>query len=171
MLDLSGQQVRIRRMDAGNRQVDFSDNDGAVTSRVAFACIEQIVICFTLGTRIATIRGEVLVERLWIGDRVLTRDNGPQDLRWIGCRRLGRHSLQAAPKFEPVLIRRGALGANLPEQDMMVSPNHRMPFNTDLTALLFEEREVLVAAKHLVDLPDVERMRPDAMTLRFAKFG
>ena len=34
---------------------------------------------------------------------------------------------------------------------MMVSPNHRVLVTGDRTQLFFEEREVLVAAKHLTD--------------------
>lgn len=56
-----------------------------------------------------------------------------------------------APHLKPVLIRAGSLGEGLPERDMLVSPNHRMLVSNDKTALYFEENEVLVAAKHLVD--------------------
>merc|ERR1711916_245042 len=61
----------------------------------------------------------------------------------------------AKGKLRPVLIRKGALGNGLPERDMIVSPNHRMLVASDKAAIYFEEREVLVAAKHLVDLPGV----------------
>ena len=39
---------------------------------------------------------------------------------------------------------------------MMVSPNHRVLVANDKTALYFEEREVLVAAKHLTGLEGVD---------------
>ena len=64
--------------------------------------------------------------------------------------------LQAAAHLRPVLIQKGALGNDLPERDMMVSPNHRVLIANDKTALYFEEREVLVAAKHLTDRDGID---------------
>ena len=63
-----------------------------------------------------------------------------------------------------MLIRRGALGYGLPERDMVVSPNHRMLINNDKTALYFEDREVLVAAKHLTGLDGIERLKAKSTT-------
>jgi hypothetical protein len=81
---------------------------------------------------------------------VITRDNGIQEIRWMGQKQLGWRDLAAAPHLKPVLIRQGSLGNGLPERDMMVSPNHRMLVANDRTALYFDEHEVLVSAKHLV---------------------
>ena len=64
---------------------------------------------------------------------------------------------QQKEHLAPVLIRKGALGNDLPERDMMVSPNHRMLVANDKTVLYFEESEVLVAAKHLTGLVGVTR--------------
>ncbi len=132
--------------------VEFLDADTRdVISTLDYSEIENIVPCFTPGTSIATPRGEMLVEDLQVGDKVITRDNGIQEIRWIGAKRMEGRSLQANPHLQPVLIQRGALGHGLPERDMLVSPNHRMLVNTDRVALYFEENEVLVSAKHLVN--------------------
>ena len=112
---------------------------------------ESVTPCFTPGTVIATPQGARAVETLQPGDKVLTRDNGLQEIRWIGSKRVGGRDLAAAPHLNPVLIRQGALGNGLPERDMRVSPNHRVLVASDRTALYFEEREVLVSAKHLVN--------------------
>src|SRR5690606_10749152 len=64
---------------------------------------------------------------------------------------LDARMLHTSPHMQPVLIKAGALGNNLPERDMLVSPNHRMLVANDKTSLYFDEREVLVAAKHMVD--------------------
>ena len=130
--------------------VEFLDADGNVTGSLTFTNIEEIVPCFTPGTLIATPKGEVPVEHLKAGDRVITRDNGIQEIRWTGQKALGWHDLAANPHLKPVLIRQGSLGNGLPERDMMVSPNHRMLVANDRTALYFDEHEVLVSAKHLV---------------------
>ena len=133
-----------------NGTVTFLDADRNPTGTLAFTNIENVVPCFTPGTLIATPKGEVPVEHLKVGDRVITRDNGIQEIRWMGQKQLGWRDLAAAPHLKPVLIRQGSLGNGLPERDMMVSPNHRMLVANDRTALYFDEHEVLVSAKHLV---------------------
>ncbi|UWQ61144.1 Hint domain-containing protein [Leisingera caerulea] len=144
--------------------VNFLDGDGAVTGSMTFGEIEQIIPCFTPGTLIATPLGERRVEDLKAGDRVITRDNGIQEIRWIAARTLEGRDLAGASHLQPVLIRRGALGNGLPERDMMVSPNHRVLVANDKTALYFEDREVLVAAKHLTGLRGVDRVEVSKVT-------
>ncbi|PTX55830.1 CshA-type fibril repeat protein [Litoreibacter ponti] len=132
--------------------VEFLDGVGGnVIGTLEFSEIEQIVPCFTPGTSIATPRGEVLVEDLMVGDKIITRDNGIQEIRWIGAKRMDGRELQNNPHLQPVLIQKGSLGNGLPERDMLVSPNHRMLVNNDRVSLYFDENEVLVSAKHLVN--------------------
>ena len=114
-----------------------------------------VVPCFAAGTLIATFRGPRAVEWLRPGDRVITRDHGPQPLVWVGRRRLGRAVLRDRPEFRPVRIRAGCLGHGLPERDLVVSPQHRVLVATPLTEMMFGAAEVLVAAKHLLGLPGV----------------
>ncbi|WP_049645413.1 Hint domain-containing protein [Candidatus Rhodobacter oscarellae] len=117
--------------------------------------------CYTPGSRIATPTGEVAVETLSVGDKVVTRDNGIQEIRWVGWRSIAGRELTQNPHLRPILIRKDALGDGLPERDMWLSPNHRVLVTSDQTALYFEDREVLVAAKHLVNhrgVHDVETL-------------
>lgn len=141
-----------------NGTVTFFDAEGRTTGSADFYEIERVVPCFTPGTLIATPEGERQVEELKAGDRVITRDNGIQEIRWIGRRDLAPAELSRAAHLQPVLIRQGALGNGLPERDMMVSPNHRVLIANDKTALYFEDREVLVAAKHLTGLEGVDQV-------------
>ncbi len=132
--------------------IEFLDGVGGnVVGTLNFTEIEEIVPCFTPGTSIATPRGEMLVEDLQVGDKIITRDNGIQEIRWIGAKRMDGRQLQQNPHLQPVLIKQGSLGNGLPERDMLVSPNHRMLVNNDRVSLYFEENEVLVSAKHLVN--------------------
>ena len=98
------------------------------------------------------------VESLEPGDRVITRDNGIQEIAWVGARDLTVAEMAAARDLRPVLIKAGALGPNLPERDMLVSPQHRMLMANERNQLFFDEREVLVAAKHLVGMDGVTRV-------------
>ena len=130
--------------------VEFLDADRNVTGTMTFTNIENVIPCFTPGTMIATPKGEVAVESLRPGDKIITRDNGIQEIAWTGAKLMDWQAFTANPHLKPILIRQGSLGNGLPERDMMVSPNHRVLVANDRTALYFDEHEVLVAAKHLV---------------------
>lgn len=134
-----------------NGTVYFRDGGGDITGTMRFEEIENVIPCFTPGTMIATPKGERPVEELREGDQIISRDNGIQEIRWIGQKTLNARDLTLAPHLKPILVRQGALGHGLPERDMLVSPNHRLLVANDRTALYFDEHEVLAAAKHLVN--------------------
>lgn len=113
--------------------------------------------CFTPGTMIATPGGTVAVETLAPGDMVLTRDSGPQEIRWVGRQDLTGPRLRLDTGLQPVLIRAGALGPGMPERDLLVSPNHRVLLLGDHPALGAREAEVLVSARHLVGARGISR--------------
>jgi Ca2+-binding RTX toxin-like protein len=137
--------------------LDSSGDEAVVIGRMSFENIE-IIPCFTPNTRILTPMGEVAVENLRKGDQVVTRDNGLQTIRWVGRKHVSGRDLMVRSELRPILIKQGALGPNQPERDMMVSPSHRMLLVSEQAELLFEEREVLVAAKHLTHLNGVEQV-------------
>ncbi len=154
VIDLSGVNARKILTDPEAGFIEYLDGAGNVTHTAEFSEIER-VICFTPGTLIATPLGVRPVEGLSTGDRVITRDNGLQVIRWTGHRVLSRAELVANPALQPVLVRIGALGAGAPETDLLVSPNHRMLLTSEQAHLMFGEHEVLVAAKHLTGLDGV----------------
>ena len=85
--------------------------------------------CFLRGTRIATLRGQVAVEDLRIGDLVVTATGGgAQPVKWIGTRgfvtKLVNQHHRAAQL--PIRIAAGALGEASPVRDLYVSPEHMM---------------------------------------------
>ncbi len=138
------------------------------SGRLEFREIENVIPCFTPGAMIATPRGEVPVETLRAGDRVITRDNGIQEIAWSGARTLTRRELSEGDGMKPILIKAGSLGRNLPERDMLVSPQHRVLVTGEQPQLYFEESEVLVAAKHLVGKTGVSIM--DTMRTTYIHF-
>lgn len=109
------------------------------------------VICFTPGTQISTPDGPRCVEDLREGDKVQTRDDGAQEILWIGSRRMTGARLFVMPRLRPVLIRAGALGIERPEQQLLVSPEHRMLVRGPAALALFNTPEVLVPARDLVN--------------------
>lgn len=112
---------------------------------------ETGVICFVPGTRIDTPEGPRLIEHLREGDLVQTKDNGPQEIVWKGSRRMGGARLHAMPGLRPVRIRAGAFGIERPDEELLVSPDHRLLVQGPVARALFNTPEVLVAARDLVN--------------------
>lgn len=109
------------------------------------------VICFAPGTRLRTEDGARAIQDLRPGDRILTRDNGPQEIVWTGHRRMSGARLYAMPHLRPIRFRAGALGIGRPEDDLLVSPQHRMLLRGAAAQALFNTPEVLVAAEDLLN--------------------
>jgi hypothetical protein len=82
--------------------------------------------CFTAGTPIATPTGLEAVERVRAGDLVLTRDDGPQPVRWVSMRRLGPADL-ADERLRPIEVGAGVLGNDGP---LLVSRQHGLLVRT-----------------------------------------
>ncbi|WP_083480278.1 Hint domain-containing protein [Loktanella sp. 5RATIMAR09] len=131
------------------------DSDAGTGCPTTLPEATRVVPCFTPGTLIATPRGEVAVETLKAGDRILTRDNGIQVINWVGQKRLDFMELKKAPQLRPIVIAAGALGDGMPERDMMVSPTHRMLITSHKAELYFGQSEILIPAKYMLDLAGV----------------
>ncbi len=114
------------------------------------------LFCFADGTHIDTPLGARLVEDLEQGDLVYTQDEGIIGLDMVLHRSLSSADLAAKPALRPVRIRAGALGNGLPERDLRVSQQHRMIVNAKTVVRMFDQPEVLVAAKMLVGLDGIE---------------
>ncbi len=82
--------------------------------------------CYCPGTLIRTDRGDVAVERLAIGDRVITLAGSAEPIRWIGRRAFAGRFIEGRRDVLPVCIHQGALGSGLPRRDLHVSPLHAM---------------------------------------------
>lgn len=115
-----------------------------------------VFVCFCKGTLIRTERGEIPVEDLRVGDMVITRDHGPQSLRWVGSKHVGAAVLQCFDRLRPVRIAAGALGENLPQRPLYLSQQHRVLISSKIAERIFGETEVLIAAKHLTEIDGIE---------------
>lgn len=106
-------------------------------------------VCFTPGTLLDTPEGLRPVEDIRPGDQLSTRDSGAQEILWTGTRHLTGARLLAMPHLRPVRIRAGAFGAT--GAGLAVSPEHRLLLGGPGARALFNESEVLVEARDLVD--------------------
>lgn len=117
---------------------------------------DDLVPCFGRGTYIQMELGKSPVEKLKVGDRVMTRDRGVQTIRWIGSQRLSAKRFEQNPNLRPIRIKAGALGEDIPECDLIVSPQHRIFVRSKIAMRMFDTMEVLVAAKQLLAVEGIE---------------
>ena len=103
--------------------------------------------CFAAGTRILTVAGEVAVERLRVGDRVITRSGEDEAIIWIGTRDLDIARHARPDEVRPVIVEADALAEGVPSRRLVLSPDHALYLDG-----------VLVPAKDLVNGSSI---RPD----------
>ena len=154
LMDPDGDRVEVLALQAGDLALALPLSP--LVPRVPYTLVQVspppadldladlIGAAFAQGTRIAMSDGSLrAVETLAPGDRILTRDHGPQPLRW-----LGRARLRAAGAFAPVVIPAGALGN---AGDLTVSRHHRLfLYRPDARADL-PTAELLVQARHFAE--------------------
>lgn len=95
--------------------------------------------CFLRGTLIRTPEGDLPVEELRVGDLVVTH-KGVAEIRWVGRRRIDPKAIDKPRDTLPVRMMAGSVAENVPERDLLISPDHCM----------FLE-ESLIPAKFLVN--------------------
>jgi hypothetical protein len=107
-------------------QTDISALDLAVLKDVGELVTADVsVLCFCAGTRIATPTGEVPVEHLAPGDKILTANGMARRIVWMGTGRTlvtpGHRSAAT-----PVIVRKGALADGVPHRDLRVTKGHSL---------------------------------------------
>lgn len=104
--------------------------------------------CFVRGTRIHLVTGETRIEEIKVGDQVITRDNGFQFVRWVGS--VKRF---AVGKKAPIVFKRCSVGN---DEDLMVSPNNRIPAHDCQFGMWYGKNEALIREKYLINKSKVK---------------
>ena len=131
------------------------ENGGVAVSGADLAFENTGVVCFTLGTLIATQLGPIPVEHLVEGTMIQTMDNGYQPLRLIGSRHIGKEELAQNTKLRPIRIGRAASCHASLNRDLVVSPQDRILVASKIALRMFDEPEILVPANKLLDCDGV----------------
>ena len=133
----------------GTETLQFSLDDNGNTGFPALSATASvtvdIVACYCPGTLIRTARGQKPVERLRIGDKVLTKSGVAAPIKWIGRRSYAGRFVLGRKDILPVCIKAGALDDNVPKRDLWISPHHAMYFEDQARGGL------LIEARHLVN--------------------
>jgi hypothetical protein len=122
-LDIPGQTL-------SNFQVNVGSSDTVI----------DYVACYCAGTLIRTPCGNERVEKLQIGDEVMTASGAARPIKWIGRRSYLGRFVTGRKDILPICIKAGALDDNVPKRDLWISPNHAMYLDG-----------VLIEAKDLVN--------------------
>lgn len=110
--------------------------------------------CYCRGTLIETAGGEVAVEHLRIGDRLVTASGVARPIRWIGTRSFVGRFVSGNRDVLPIRISAGALGASLPKRDLYVSPLHALCIDGSLVPAAALVNDDLITQLNAVDRVD-----------------
>lgn len=113
---------------------------------LAVSCqIEPVGLMPTIAENspIATPDGPKMIQDLRPGDFILTADNGPKAVRWIGFR-----DVPAIGGYQPLRLRAPYFGLN---RDIIVAPEQRLLVSGAQIEYQFGAEEVLVEAQHLLN--------------------
>ena len=122
--------------------------DGAGTN-----ITENTTPCYCRGTLIRTERGEVPVEALTIGSKVLTMSGDERSIKWIGRRAYAGRFIMGRTDVLPICIRAGSLYDHVPRRDLWLSPHHALY----LDGLLIEAKD-LINGVSIVQADSVEKV-------------
>jgi hypothetical protein len=130
----------------GNTLIVSESGDSGLTLQFAAAlplsyavvgdATDLFIPCFLPGTHILTDHGEVLVEKLVVGDTIVTIGGRTRQLCWIGQgRALATRGRRSAAT--PVIVRKGALADDLPHLDLHITKGHSLYFDGALIPVEF----------------------------------
>jgi ELWxxDGT repeat protein len=138
------------------RTIFWTVNDGGASHNLGSATeTVNIVPCYCRGTLIDTKRGQKRVEKLKIGDEIVTMSGALRPIKWIGRRSYGGRFIIGRNDILPVCIKAGALGDKVPARDLWISPHHAMYFkDKNLEGVLIEAKDLvngvsIVQAEHV----------------------
>jgi len=109
--------------------------------------------CFAAGTRILTPRGRIPVQDLAVGETVMTFGAEDRPIIWIGKRTIDLRQHPEPQTVQPIRIAANALAENVPDRDLIVSPDHAIYIDG-----------YLIPAKALLNHSNITQDGPDSIT-------
>jgi hypothetical protein len=109
------------------------------------------LVCFVRGTLIRTPDGDVPVESLKLGDRVMTYDDGAQLITWTSNRMV----LFPQGDERPIWVEPNSFGPDQPYQKTGFSPRHCLLQQDPQNQVIFGSDAMLTATRDCVDHSDI----------------
>ena len=115
---------------------------------------------FCANTKVGTSFGELPVHALRLRDPLRTVAGTNATVGWVDKVHLDEEFLRTHPDAQPIMIRAGSLGQNLPKEDLIVSPHQKI----NMSKVQF--RQEFCLARDLEHVPGVMR-KPEMMLTYF----
>ncbi len=131
-------------------------NTQEMTDRIAVKAPRTNVAGLAETTKVMTLDGELPVEHLNAGDRIITRDSGMAILREVRSKQVHVASIQ---------IKAGSLGHTRPQDDMIVGPDTLVHIRDWRAKALFGADVATVKAKRLIDGEFVSEQAAKTLTV------
>ncbi|GAA6150196.1 Hint domain-containing protein [Pseudooceanicola nitratireducens] len=121
----------------------------------------QVVAGIAAGTKVMTLDGEMPVEFLTAGDRVITRDTGMAVLKNVRTRKVA---------CDVIHVSAGSIGHNRPETDVALPSGQEVLIRDWRAEAMFGKKSALVTAAQLVDGEYVRAMGKGVLTVYELEF-
>lgn len=102
-------------LSAADLQISTDGSDGSQIT---------VIPCFLKNTMISTEKGKCPVQNLKIGDLVITQDQTPHKIKWIGHRTYRQPYRPSDRAVFPIRVSKSAFEHNIPSADLFISPEH-----------------------------------------------
>lgn len=86
----------------------------------------DLTVCFLEGTRLLGLHGDIAVEEMEPGDRLITDSGAMRPVKWVGHRTIDATRHPRPETVWPIRIEAGAIDHGLPERTLYVSPDHAL---------------------------------------------
>lgn len=132
---------------------EFERADGATG-------VTETAICYVQLTLMSTVRGNVAVNDLVIGDLAISASGAFRPVRWLGHRTIDCRRHPHPHSVMPVRIFAHAFGSGLPGRDLFLSPGHPVLVGADEDG----NGGYLVPIMCLINGTTIERVKVDEVT-------
>ena len=129
---------------------------GTKTRAAVKSVVDNTQAGLCAGTTVLTLDGELPVEHLSVGDRIISRTSGTAILRDI---------IATEVMMTPIRIKAGSLGHTRPDRDMIVAPEAQLHIRDWRAEALFGTPTAMIAARRLIDGEFVAEETTRVMTL------
>ncbi len=150
----SGNTLLVTGASGQTAQTSFTDPQGYLSFTTTIdggGTLVTALACFRAGTRIATARGQMPVERLRAGDLIRTAAGRFRPVIWLGSRRIDCRGHPCPQDVWPVRVQAHAFAPGRPARDLFLSPDHAVRIGAGLVPVRY-----LLNGASIAQLPAAE---------------